>query len=95
MSLLGAFDLSRDGILRIQLSLDYETVPVYTLVIQAEDEGQPPLSSTAALSIDVLDVNDNAPVFVGVPTKNEISEVCACLNILVLQKLNSYDSCVS
>lgn len=35
----------------------------YILVVQAQDNGQPSLSTTLTVYCNVLDLNDNAPVF--------------------------------
>ncbi|XP_056455874.1 protocadherin alpha-3-like [Gadus chalcogrammus] len=43
--------------------LDRETVAQYTVTIIATDEGSPPLSGTAAVTVHVSDVNDNEPRF--------------------------------
>ncbi|NWV21595.1 PCDG7 protein, partial [Origma solitaria] len=43
--------------------LDREQVSEYNLTVRAADGGSPPLQSTAVLVLQVLDVNDNAPVF--------------------------------
>ncbi|NXI82533.1 PCDG7 protein, partial [Rhipidura dahli] len=43
--------------------LDREQVSEYNLTARAADGGSPPLQSSAVLSLRVLDVNDNAPVF--------------------------------
>ena len=43
--------------------LDFETTQVYELLITTRDHGTPSLSSTANLIVEVLDVNDNPPVF--------------------------------
>ncbi|MBN3316213.1 PCD23 protein, partial [Atractosteus spatula] len=51
------------GLLFLASSLDYETQGSYTLIIQAQDSGDPPLSSTQVLTVSVIDVNDEAPVF--------------------------------
>ncbi|XP_063045522.1 protocadherin alpha-3-like [Engraulis encrasicolus] len=59
-------DRGKDGkipILVLQKSLDRETSPVYKLVLTAIDGGKPPKSSTVNIFVDVLDVNDNAPLF--------------------------------
>ncbi|XP_056455868.1 protocadherin alpha-5-like isoform X3 [Gadus chalcogrammus] len=43
--------------------LDRETVAQYTVTIIATDEGSPPLSGTAEVTVHVSDVNDNEPHF--------------------------------
>nr|XP_014685105.2 LOW QUALITY PROTEIN: protocadherin alpha-5-like [Equus asinus] len=44
-------------------SLDRESESNYTLVVTARDGGSPSLSATARVSVEVADVNDNAPAF--------------------------------
>ncbi|XP_015327734.1 protocadherin alpha-2 isoform X8 [Bos indicus] len=43
--------------------LDRESVANYEVVVTARDGGSPPLSATASVSVEVADVNDNAPAF--------------------------------
>ncbi|XP_045408527.1 LOW QUALITY PROTEIN: protocadherin alpha-8-like [Lemur catta] len=43
--------------------LDHESVSAYGLVVTARDGGSPSLWATASVSVEVADVNDNAPVF--------------------------------
>ncbi|KAM9532043.1 protocadherin gamma-A10-like [Guaruba guarouba] len=43
--------------------LDREKVSEYNLTVRAVDGGSPALESSAVLALQVLDVNDNAPVF--------------------------------
>lgn len=45
------------------LVLDYELRQSYQFYAVASDMGTPPLFSTVLVSIDVLDVNDNEPIF--------------------------------
>ncbi|GAB5569044.1 cadherin-like protein 26 [Prionailurus iriomotensis] len=49
----------------IQLSgcLDYETAPRFTLLVSARDFGEPPLSSTATVHINVEEGNNHMPTF--------------------------------
>lgn len=54
---------SREGIIRVTGTLDRETVPVHRLLVTARDNGVPRLSSTVEVEVNVLDVNDNPPVF--------------------------------
>ncbi|XP_004381171.2 protocadherin gamma-B7 isoform X1 [Trichechus manatus latirostris] len=44
-------------------ALDREQTPEYNVTITATDKGKPPLSSSISLTLHVVDVNDNAPVF--------------------------------
>ncbi|XP_018882539.2 protocadherin alpha-10 isoform X22 [Gorilla gorilla gorilla] len=44
-------------------ALDRERVSAYELVVTARDGGSPPLWATASVSVEVADVNDNAPAF--------------------------------
>ncbi|KAM9834056.1 protocadherin alpha-8-like isoform 13-T13 [Syngnathus typhle] len=47
--------------------LDKETEHVYDITITAKDLGTPPMSSTQVIRVDVLDVNDNRPLFTESP----------------------------
>ncbi|RLV62142.1 hypothetical protein DV515_00019627, partial [Chloebia gouldiae] len=44
-------------------ALDREETPRYILSVTAADAGSPPLTSTQTFTVDISDVNDNAPVF--------------------------------
>ncbi|XP_029402621.1 protocadherin alpha-1 isoform X11 [Mus pahari] len=44
-------------------ALDRETTADYKVVVTARDGGSPSLWATASVSVEVADVNDNAPVF--------------------------------
>uniref|UniRef100_A0A8D2LNR3 Cadherin EGF LAG seven-pass G-type receptor 1 n=1 Tax=Varanus komodoensis TaxID=61221 RepID=A0A8D2LNR3_VARKO len=55
--------------------LDYEAIREYTLRIKAQDGGRPPqINSSGMVSIQVLDVNDNAPIFVSTPFQATVLE---------------------
>ncbi|XP_070558017.1 protocadherin Fat 4-like [Ptychodera flava] len=54
---------STTGVVSISSSLDREDVDRYELVLHATDNGSPRLTGTATLTVDVLDVNDEAPMF--------------------------------
>ncbi|XP_072923115.1 uncharacterized protein [Hemitrygon akajei] len=55
---------SMNGTIYALRSFDYEQVKSFQFHIQARDAGVPPLSSSATVSVIVLDQNDNAPVIV-------------------------------
>ncbi|XP_059716268.1 protocadherin beta-15-like [Haemorhous mexicanus] len=44
-------------------ALDREETPQYMLRVTAADAGSPPLTTTQTFTVDISDVNDNAPVF--------------------------------
>uniref|UniRef100_A0A671K679 Protocadherin-16 n=1 Tax=Sinocyclocheilus anshuiensis TaxID=1608454 RepID=A0A671K679_9TELE len=60
---MGYFHMESTGHLYLNSSLDYESQNVHILTIQARDSGIPSLSSTQTLTVKILDVNDNPPVF--------------------------------
>ncbi|KAK5608383.1 hypothetical protein CRENBAI_026607 [Crenichthys baileyi] len=51
------------GIIKVNKPLDREKVPSYSLAVRALDNGTPPMSSTAVVSIEISDINDNPPTF--------------------------------
>lgn len=66
---------AHSGSLYTLRSFDYETLDQLELVIQAEDRGSPPLSSTTTIRIRVVDQNDNRPRFTFPPLANDSAEV--------------------
>ncbi|KAM9850329.1 protocadherin-12 [Aulostomus maculatus] len=50
------------GIISVQHPLDYEESQTYSFIVEAVDQGHPPLTTTATVQIDIQDVNDNYPV---------------------------------
>ncbi|XP_053369953.1 protocadherin gamma-A2-like isoform X20 [Clarias gariepinus] len=44
-------------------ALDRESESEYTIIVMCADEGSPSLSSSVTMSLQVSDINDNAPVF--------------------------------
>ncbi|CAD6185831.1 unnamed protein product [Caenorhabditis auriculariae] len=57
------FEIDQNGMIRTKKELDREKFESYRLIIRAEDQGVPALSSTAVVEISVLDEDDNAPRF--------------------------------
>ncbi|XP_032076333.1 protocadherin alpha-5-like, partial [Thamnophis elegans] len=56
-------DVSKSVVLVQKVPLDREESPVHHLVLTATDGGEPKLTGTVQLVINVQDVNDNPPVF--------------------------------
>uniref|UniRef100_A0A668AWP3 Protocadherin 1 n=1 Tax=Myripristis murdjan TaxID=586833 RepID=A0A668AWP3_9TELE len=56
-------DNKRKYFLQTTTPLDYERVKEYRVEIVAVDSGNPALSSTNSLKVQVTDVNDNSPIF--------------------------------
>ncbi|CAL8364079.1 unnamed protein product [Lota lota] len=54
---------SRLGTISVADDLDFEVCKDYYLTIEAWDSGTPPLSSATMVTIELMDVNDNAPTF--------------------------------
>ena len=57
------FSISDRGEISTTMPLDREVRDTYSLLVQATDSGDPPLSTVLAVTIVVLDENDNAPNF--------------------------------
>ncbi|XP_077982689.1 neural-cadherin-like [Glandiceps talaboti] len=53
----------KSGEIRVFHQLDYETTPRFDLRIRAVNVAQVPLASYATLEINLIDVNDNVPIF--------------------------------
>ena len=51
------------GVIKTRNILDYETNPVITLNVKAQDNGVPQKYSYAQVDVYVQDTNDNAPHF--------------------------------
>ncbi|VDO60529.1 unnamed protein product [Heligmosomoides polygyrus] len=62
------------GVLKLAKGLDYEKEKLLSLTIIATDSGSPPLSSDTVVTIQVLDENDNVPVFVKESYKAAVDE---------------------
>ena len=62
------FSVDEVGSLRVAKQLDHETKSRYELTVRAKDSGSEPKSSTALVQVTVIDVNDNTPQFLSLPT---------------------------
>ncbi|XP_039766205.1 cadherin EGF LAG seven-pass G-type receptor 3 [Ornithorhynchus anatinus] len=72
----GQFSIdSVTGEIQVVAPLDFEVEREYTLRIRAQDAGRPPLSNnTGVASIQVVDINDHAPIFVSTPFQVSVLE---------------------
>ncbi|XP_055744321.1 protocadherin-11 X-linked-like isoform X1 [Salvelinus fontinalis] len=57
------------GVIKPNITFDREQQSSYTFMVKAIDGGQPPSTSYAKVTINVVDVNDNRPVFL-IPSSN-------------------------
>jgi len=64
----------RSGIVTNKQRLDFETSPELNFTVIAYDAGVPPLSSTAQVTVTLLNVNDQSPVFSSKDYKARIAE---------------------
>ncbi|XP_050531653.1 cadherin-87A [Daktulosphaira vitifoliae] len=62
------------GSLYIKKKIDFENIETISITLIAYDTGYPQLSSSAIISIQILDVNDNYPIFNQTEYKAEIDE---------------------
>ncbi|XP_028977046.2 protocadherin Fat 3 [Esox lucius] len=61
---LGKFQIDKTvGSISVVDDLDFEACKDFFLTVEALDGGEPPLSSTTMVTIELMDVNDNAPSF--------------------------------
>ncbi|TRY86219.1 hypothetical protein DNTS_035617 [Danionella cerebrum] len=56
-------DSGINGNVTLDSRLDRETFPRYEIELKATDSGSPPLESKKIITVEILDVNDNPPVF--------------------------------
>ncbi|XP_051513494.1 protocadherin-12 isoform X2 [Myxocyprinus asiaticus] len=50
------------GAVTVQQSLDYEKSRTYSFIVEAVDQGYPPMTSSATVLVEIQDANDNYPV---------------------------------
>ncbi|XP_014789593.1 protocadherin beta-13 [Octopus bimaculoides] len=63
------FHISNFGFISTTQSLDREQCDIYRFKVLAKDNGTPSLTSTANITVEIVDVNDNAPYFT-FPSRN-------------------------
>ncbi|XP_043097640.1 protocadherin-9 isoform X4 [Puntigrus tetrazona] len=63
------------GVIKSNVSFDREQQSSYTFDVRAVDNGSPPCSSAAKVTINVIDVNDNTPVVIYPPSNTSFKLV--------------------
>jgi protocadherin delta 1 len=86
------FRVMSNGTIFTSIYLDRETTPKYTFSVMASDKGTPTRSSTAVVIVNVLDENDNPPIFI-FPGKetNDIAVSYQSLPNTVLATFQAHD----
>lgn len=87
----GNFSIHNNGSITLSSSLDYEAIRTYTFLVKSRDSGTPNLSGSAMVTINVLDVNDNAPSFMGT-CNNTVSEASPIGMIVIICKAMDKDA---
>nr|XP_056718567.1 protocadherin alpha-5-like [Euleptes europaea] len=82
-------DQSKSPALVLKAPLDREETPLHRLLLTASDGGKPQLSGTVQLVINVLDANDNPPVFNQSVYRVKLLENAAAGTLVI--KLNATD----
>ncbi|XP_060083215.1 protocadherin gamma-A4-like [Ylistrum balloti] len=59
----GYFSIDNTGRIFSNIAFDRETTPLFKFQVIASDHGDPPLSSTATIELNISDENDNSPEF--------------------------------
>uniref|UniRef100_A0AAY4BX72 Cadherin EGF LAG seven-pass G-type receptor 1 n=1 Tax=Denticeps clupeoides TaxID=299321 RepID=A0AAY4BX72_9TELE len=82
---------SSTGAVDVVGPLDYESIREYKLHVKAQDGGRPPLiNGTGLLVVQVVDVNDNAPMFVSTPFQASVLEnVAAGHSVIHVQAIDA------
>lgn len=80
------------GNLMLRSLLDREKMSFYQLLILASDRGTPLLNSTATVSITVLDVNDNPPIFTNLEYHVHVRENTPVGSHITVVSASDYDA---
>ncbi|CAL1540461.1 unnamed protein product [Lymnaea stagnalis] len=83
---------SATGVISPKTTIDYETFKLFTFVVTATDGGSPALSGTATVTITVVDVNDNNPIFSPVFYNAEIAYSGQCQSVITTVTATDADS---
>lgn len=88
------FTIDRDtGIISAAQVLDHEEIQQHKLRVRVVDGGVPALSSDVIVTVDVTDLNDNAPVFTEPTYTSTISELAPRGHFITQMQASDADSC--
>ena len=79
------------GLLQLVQTLDSESEPSHDIVIIAYDMGDPQMTSTTTITIEVINVNEHAPVVNGGETTIDVSESTLVGSILTTLEASDAD----
>ncbi|XP_075712318.1 protocadherin-12 [Rhinoderma darwinii] len=71
---------SRTGEIVVLKSIDYEEIKKIQFLVQAEDNGDPRLSSNASVTVSIKDKNDNSPLIVQPKLKRGRASITVLVN---------------
>ncbi|RWS27461.1 Fat-like cadherin-related tumor suppressor-like protein [Leptotrombidium deliense] len=60
---IAKFESQLGGALILTAPLDYETLPKFSIIVRTQDQGEPPLTATATVTVNVIDADDQNPRF--------------------------------
>lgn len=93
------FSLSVDGSgsafnvrLRLDAGLDRESIHFYKLFVLAVDGGNPKLTGTLTVNIDITDINDNSPLFQNSEYVANISDSTTVDSVVSIVKATDQDA---
>ncbi|XP_068181892.1 protocadherin alpha-8-like isoform X5 [Antennarius striatus] len=79
------------GEITVKNNLDYEAESAYEFHVQARDQGSSPRSTNVKLLVEVVDVNDNAPVIAVTSLMNPVKEDAEIGSVVALVTVTDRD----
>ena len=70
----GFYINSNSGLITVNKKFDHEEEPSIRFYVLARDKGEPALTSTATVVINITDINDNPPLFPSDPVELHVTE---------------------
>lgn len=93
LNILELFSInSKSGVIQTAQKLDREELPIIRLKVLAIDKGSPPFTTSSLIEINILDTNDNSPVFVEKICKAIIVENTTVPIVILTIKASDADS---